>query len=251
MIVCFGMPFHGVVLEQNGTGTKGLVDSVALGALVTGSSFSDLIIRDEDFPGVRQDIKSVAGFGIPIVCNLVVFERIAMAAILDRFLSEIYSGNTIARDGIVDEQIVGILVSNGDAVLPVICDHIVFKPAIADAPAEEKPNLPVVMQTAALNQRMGTSGTGMDSVSRVTIGLTIQNLDIVGNLKRDAVSVIVSRHTVLDRGVSRLVKIDGTTPAPIDVTVFILVAVNDQIFENHLFRLNGAKNGKAIPNART
>src|SRR5215475_1038129 len=94
---------------------------------------------------------------------------------------------------------------------------------------------------------MRTSCTGMDSKARVAIRLTVHDLDIVSNLKGYTVAVIVPCHAVLDRGVPRLVKVNGTASTPVDIAVFVLVAINDQIFERYILCLDSAKNGKAVP----
>src|SRR5262245_24931209 len=119
------MAFHRVVLQLDGPGTHNFVNAVALrtGAITTG--LCNLIVRDYDVTRVRLNIEAIAMSLVTVVGDLVPFEGIPMATVLEGFLPEIHSAKTIPDDDIIGEYIVGIFVADRNPVPPVIFYYIV------------------------------------------------------------------------------------------------------------------------------
>ena len=88
----------------------------------------------------------------------------------------------------------------------------------------------------------------MNAVARVAMGFAVEHLDVVGDLKRDAIAVVVSGHTVANDGILRAIKVNGTAAAAIDVGIFSFVSVDDKIFKDDAVCLNGAEDWKGVAN---
>jgi len=69
-------------------------------------------------------------------------------------ISEVKSGFTIAADIIIHEDVVGVLMSDRDAKIPVVLEDIVFESSVAHAPAQKQSDLPVMVRLAVAHDRM-------------------------------------------------------------------------------------------------
>src|SRR5258706_11783370 len=121
-----------------------------------------------------------------------------MPAVLESLFPEIDTREAITGNGVVHKDVVGVFVTDGDAVFTVVLNPVVFKAAIAHAPAQEKSYLAVIVNPAALHRGMRAACSWVNAVARVAMGFAVEHLDVVGNLKRDAIAVVVSSYTVAD-----------------------------------------------------
>src|SRR5262249_28652823 len=160
-------------------------------------------------------------------------ESVPMAAVLESLLSEVDARKPITGDRVIQEDIVCVLVADGNSVLAVVFDLIVFKVAVSDPPAKEKTHLPIIVNMAAAYPCVRASWSRVDSITRVAVGFAVEYLNVIRDLKRDAVAVVVSRHAVANDSVLRAIEIDGSPAAAIDVGVFGLVSIHDQIFQDN------------------
>lgn len=240
------MPFQGIALILNGSRTGGLVDPVTLGALFGGSRIRDPVACNHNITGMRLDIESVAALLIPIVEDLVIPERGAMSAVLERLLPEIDTRDAIAGNGVVKERIVGVLVSDGDPILPVVFNYIARKLTVPYPPAQEQAYLSVVVNAAVLHCGLVASGTGMDSIACMSEGFAIQHANIVRDLKRNTVSVVVPGNAVADSDVAGQIDVNCAASAAVDVRVLILVPIDGHVFKDHAFGLDRAENWKSV-----
>ncbi len=106
-----------------------------------------------------------------------------MTAVLRRLFPEVNAGYAIPGDRIVDELVVRILVTDRDAVMPVRLDNVIFKAAVAYAPAQEKTNIAVVVQPAALYEGVRASRPWMNAVPRVPVRLAVQHANAIADLE--------------------------------------------------------------------
>src|SRR5262245_18377790 len=158
------MPAHGIVAGDDGARALHLVYAITLRA-AGGAGVGDLVPFDDDVAGLRLDIEPIAG---PLAAVLEVFvapERIPVSAIEEVLGPEIHAAIAIPGDGVIHELVVGILVSNGHSIAPVVLHRIVAELAVPDPPAKEPPDAAVVMHAAASDHRIGAAGSGVDSVA--------------------------------------------------------------------------------------
>ena len=67
------------------------------------------------------------------------------------------------------KKVIRVLVSNGNAIEPVVLDHIVFEVTMTHAPAEKEAYLRVIVDATPFNQCSRAPRAGMDSETRVAV----------------------------------------------------------------------------------
>src|SRR5689334_1895262 len=169
-----------------------------------------------------------------------------MPAVLESLFPEIDTREAITGNSVVHEDVVCILMPDRDAVFTVVLDPVVLKAAIAHAPAQEKPHLAVIVNAAALHRRVWAACSWVNSIARVAMGFAIEHLDVIGDLKRDAITIVISSHTVADDGILRAIEINGSATAAIDVSIFCFVSIDDEVFKDHTVCFNRAEDGEGV-----
>src|SRR6266478_2759110 len=74
-------------------------------------------------------------------------------------------------------------------------------------------------------------------------------MNLVGDLKGDAVAIVVPSGAVFDRYVAHVIHVDGSPAAPIEVGILGLISVYDQIFESNVLGIHSAQNRESVANA--
>jgi hypothetical protein len=87
---------HNVVLHLNGTGADGLIDTIPLGTVFARTRFGNSIAGDYDISGMGLDVKTISLLRLAVVQDFVLPERIAVAAVFESFLPEIYAAESVA-----------------------------------------------------------------------------------------------------------------------------------------------------------
>src|SRR5262245_18183694 len=88
----------------------------------------------------------------------------------------------------------------------------------------------------------------MNAVARVTKGLAVEHLNVIGDLKRDTIAIVVAGYAIADGRVLRAIKIDRSAAAAIDVGVLGLVPIDSKILKDNTICFNGTQNWKRIAN---
>src|SRR5579871_6249720 len=105
------------------------------------------------------------------------------------------------------------------------------------------------MQAAMFDFRIGAAGTGMNAIAGLSERLAIDDVDVIGNLRGDAVAIVVASDAVPDGYVAHVVHIDGAAATPVEVGVFGFVAVHRDVLEGHILRVFRAQDGIGIADA--
>src|SRR5262245_50245201 len=173
---------------------------------------------------------------------------ISMSAVLERFFPEIDTRKAIACDRVVHKDIVRILVAYGDAILAVVFDLVVFKSAVTHPPAEKEAHLAVIVDATALYSGSWAARSWMNAVARVTKGLAVEHLNVIGDLERDTIAIVVAGYAIADGRVLRAIKVDRSTAAAIDVGILCLVPIDGKILKDNTICFNGTQNWKRVAN---
>src|SRR5277367_1491711 len=139
---------------------------------------ADLVAGDYGVGYTLGDVES----GSAIVQDFVVVERIAIAAVLGSFLAKVDAAHAVARDGVVPEFVVGVLVADGDSVVTVVFDDIIAELAVTYAPAQVQADVAVVVHMAALDDGICAARAGMNAVAGLAVRLAVQHMHVVGDL---------------------------------------------------------------------
>jgi hypothetical protein len=114
--------------------------------LIPGTGGSDGVVFNQDVVGPSPNVKAVRRLrGTSVVFDEVLPKGIPVASVLLRFVPKVDSMPGILVNMVVEEQIVGVLMPNGDAKPFVGIRDIILKNPVLDPPAEEKAVLLVVM----------------------------------------------------------------------------------------------------------
>jgi hypothetical protein len=99
------------------------------------------------------------------------------------------------------------------------------------------------METAVFHQGAIASRSGMSSKAGVTEGFTVNQLDIFGDLKGNAIAIVIAGHAVPHHAIAGIIKIDGSSAAAVQVGILFLIAIYDDFLQGYIFRVDGAKDG--------
>lgn len=246
--VLVDVPFHLIVFHFHASCARSLVDSIALRSMIAGTGVGDLVPCDHEVACQRLNIEAVSFFRAAVVQNLVTSEAVAMPAVLKSLFPEVDACKAIAGNCVVNEDIVCVFVADGNTVLAVVLDPIVFEAAITHPPTQKKAYLAVVVNAATPHRGMRTTGTWMNSVTRVAMGFAVEHLNVIRDLKRNAIAVVVSSHTIANDGVLRSIEINGSAAAAVNIGVLCLVSVHNEILKDDAVSLNRAEDWKAVSN---
>src|SRR5262249_25145406 len=148
------------------------------------------------------------------------------------------------------EFVIRVLVPDGNAVVPVFFDDVIAEATVAHSPAQEQADIAVVMHAAVLDHGIGAARSGMNAVAGLPVGLAIHHVHVFRNLERDAVAIVVLRHTAIDRYIAHVVHIDGAAAAAIEIRILHFVPVHDEVFKGDVLHVHGAQNREGVANAR-
>src|SRR5207302_2563166 len=131
-----------------------------------------------------------------IVHDAIAFEDVAMGAHRLALLSKDHSNLAIAADGIAPEEVVGVLMTDRQAILLIAANVIVLEQAMLDAPAHVQP-IPAILEGAvAAHDRMLRPAARVQAQPGVVFAQAVCHGYVVGHLDADTVAVIVSDDAV-------------------------------------------------------
>src|SRR5258706_15404033 len=84
----------------------------------------------------------------------------------------------------------------------------------------------------------------MDPEPGITFTQTVMNQNIIRLLEANAVSVVIAHHAVLDHRAEPAIEENAAAPAPIEVHILFLIAVDGQVFDMCAFEIVAADNWK-------
>src|SRR4030095_7288185 len=83
-------------------------------------------------------------------------------------------------------------------------------------------------------------------VARVAMRLAGEHLDVIRDLKRNSITIVVSSHAVANDGVLRAIKINSSATAAINVSIFCFVSIDDEVLKDHAVCFNCAEDGEGV-----
>lgn len=175
---------------------------------------------------------------ITAVLNLIVLNHVAIGPEIETtvFVAEQNSKLAAVSNLIVSHDVVGIVVSDGNAVQLVPVDHIVFRQPVLDAPAPEDP-LTVSLQFVASNSlAAGTLIPDGRRRSVFVVAVTVFDDHIMADLEADPVTVVVaSCHAAKCVAIAVLHKISAIIA--IEVFTVIAISIECDVFDNDIRRV--------------
>jgi len=174
---------------------------------------------DDDGAGV-----SVAG---AIIEEDVVFKGVSVSSERFGFFAKEETDSGVVFHDVVAEEIIGILVTDGDAFTLVGDEFIVFKLSVLDSPADEHAVRFVARGFAVANDRVLGTTSGMEAQACIVIGYTIFNDDSVAELEADSIAIEVTNFAIPDCDVFAFEKIDASMAATVHGFAFGAIFVAD------------------------
>lgn len=146
------------------------------------SRFGYLIPADRNGLSLTLNINADSTFIRPTVRNPVIFNKISMGTTpFVWFVTESDPDLPTALDTIVSDDIIGISMSYGDAVLTVIENLVVLCGPVFDTPAEEKPQS-IAFEVVIVHDGALGSGARMQSQIRIVHAPAIRYSYVVADL---------------------------------------------------------------------
>ena len=173
--------------------------------------------------------------GAAVVLDGVLLEPVAVGGHAERFVAEEHAVLLVLPDGVVAEEVVGVLVADGDAELAVLLQEVLLEQAVTDPPAEEQAIRPVAAGHAVADRRPLRAAARMKPEDGVVLRDAVCDGDVVGLLEADAVAVVVPHDAAADDGAEPPVQEDAAAPAAVQRDIRLLVALDDQILDPHAF----------------
>ena len=187
--------------------------------LVTSEDEAVVSASDDNGTGV-----SVAG---AVVEEDVVFKCVSVSSERFGFFAKEETDSGVVFHYVVAEEVVGILVTDGDAFTLVGDEFVVFKLSVLDSPADEHAVRFVARGFAVANDRVLGTTSGMEAQACIVIGYTILDDDTVAELEADSIAIEVTNFAIPDCDVFAFEKIDASMAATVHGFAFGAIFVAD------------------------
>src|SRR5262245_59183147 len=151
-----------------------------------------------------------------VVQDAVVLEHVAVGAHGLALVAEEHAGLAIAHNSVAAEQVIRILVPDGDALALVPLDLVVLEQPVLDAPADEQAVLPVAGRAIAPDDRALRAAAGMQPVTGVVLQAAVFHNHPLRHLEADAVAVVAADRAVADRHILALEQVDPAAAAAVE-----------------------------------
>jgi len=166
-----------------------------------------------------------------IVADGATLDEIAVgAAEFAQRLAEEQTDLVVAFDGAMCDAVVGVAVADGDAIVEVVAQVAILCQAVSDTPAEENA-LAVAARDAVGEDRALGAAAGVETEIGIVFRAARFETDIVADLERITVAVVVSRD---DMAIGVAIAVLEKDAASVVAVYFIAcspIAVEDQIFD--------------------
>src|SRR5713226_8351370 len=133
-----------------------------------------------------------------VVFNHVALEPVAVAGHAEAFVAEINPILLVAPHLIEPQQVVGVLVPDGDAVAAVAFEHVLLEHAVPHAPTKKQAVLAIVARRATAHEGPLRTAARMDAERSVVLAHAVLHDHVVGLLEADAVAVVVAHAAMAD-----------------------------------------------------
>ena len=120
--------------------TRYLLDqnSLLLGTLFRRPGITDNVIHEYEIVGFPTDADARAITLDAVIFYDVVLQPVAVSRHTQALIAEEYAGALILADYILAQEIIRVLVTDGDTKLTIVLQHIVLKQTMPHPPAEEQ-----------------------------------------------------------------------------------------------------------------
>jgi len=159
-------------------------DKIGFGAYVDSHRLDRLGSISTRTNGVRDELEivrssfnadSVTGCaGAAVVLDSVFLESVPVASVGLILITEIDSRMAVFPDDVLEEDIIGVLVPDGDSVSSVVPRLITLIDGVLDAPAQEKAILPIIVRAVEAHLAPQSTGSQVNHQIGVPVGLALR-----------------------------------------------------------------------------
>jgi len=174
------------------TNSNGLLLCLALAAI------PNYVVLENQIIGLPSNTDTGNLLAFAIVLDDVFLQTIAMRCHWQRLIAEEYAVLMVHAYLVAADEIVGVLVPDGNAVSAVALENIVLEQSMPDAPAQEQAISAVVASDTVAHGRTLGAAPRVYAKKGITLRDTAKDRDIIGLLEADPVAVIVSHLTALN-----------------------------------------------------
>src|SRR5262249_9703805 len=153
--------------------------------------------------------------GPAVIQDDVFLEAIPVRAHGFALMAERDAGGVVVGDAVAPEEVVRVLVTDGDAAPLVGLEHVVLELPVPHPPADEHAVLAVAGRAVAAHDRALRTAAGVQAVPGVVLHLAVFHGHPAGDLKADAVAVVVADGAVADGHVRALEQVDPAAAAAV------------------------------------
>src|SRR5712691_5535763 len=225
----------GVAFERHRSGFFFDLNAHQLMPVLRRARLANNVLFENDVFGLAPNPNARHRLLQTVIFNHVALEPVAVAGHAEAFVAEINPILLVAPHLIEPQQIVGVLVPDGDAVTAVAFEHVLLKHAVPDPPAQRQPVLAVVARRATAHQGPLRTAARMDAERSVVLAHAVLHDHIVGLLEADAVAVVVAHAAVADDRAEAAIQENARPPAAVEGSVVVLVPLDGQVFDAGAF----------------
>src|SRR5262249_9801565 len=138
------------------------------------------------------------------------------------------AGLAVAGDGVLAEDVVGVLVADGDAVAAIAADLILLEQAMLDPPADVQAVLPVANPPIPAQHRILRAAARVQAQAPVLLGQAILDEHAPRYLEADPVSLVVADNAVADGDALAFEQIDAAAATAVQIHRLVAVAGDGQ-----------------------
>lgn len=127
LIVNGGRGFYRIPIENDLADRFFHLDSYGLCLGVLRAGIADSVVFEYEVVCLTSNTNAGGSAGCPVVLNYVIFKPISMGGHSERFVAKEYPVLGVPADNVAPQQVVGILMSDRDAELPVALELVILE----------------------------------------------------------------------------------------------------------------------------
>ena len=149
------------------------------------------VVRDAlDADSVTRDA------GAPVIFDGILAKSISIGGVAFWLITEENSRPPVAARHILDENVIRVLVTQGDSILAVIPGLVLLVTRVLDAPAEEEAIRAIVVRAVIANKPVQRPGAKVDAQFRVPIDFAVLHDGFFHKLGADSITRKIPRHAI-------------------------------------------------------
>src|SRR5437588_6049757 len=190
-------------------------DSHLLFAFAGLPRITDNVVLENQAAGLASDANACRSVLHAVVLNEILFQTISVTRHALALFPEIHPILVIAADLIVPQQVVRILVANGNAEATIAFQAIVLKYTVLYPPAQKQPVLAVPAGGASAYGRALRSTAGMNAQRYIFLAQAVHHRHVITLLEADAIARVTAHSAALHDSPRTAIEKDATAPASV------------------------------------